>query len=129
MFSSIRARIIAATTGCLVVALLLNTLINLQVTRLDNRQAQQDTLISTSASHSLAIADWVSGKMNMISSLQQAALNRRSGAGISSNGAGRRLYEYLCRVCQQNSKILRPGRHTARFRSDVTPLVSTGCQR
>ena len=74
MFSSIRARIIAATTGCLVVALLLNTLINLQVTRLDNRQAQQDTLTSTSASHSLAIADWVSSKMNMISSLQQAAL-------------------------------------------------------
>lgn len=33
MFSSIRARIIAATTGCLIVALLLNTIINFQVTR------------------------------------------------------------------------------------------------
>lgn len=33
MFRSIRARIIAATTGCLVVALLLNTVINFQVTR------------------------------------------------------------------------------------------------
>ena len=50
MFRSIRARIIAATTGCLVVALLLNTIINFQVTRQDNKQSQRDILTSTSAS-------------------------------------------------------------------------------
>ncbi len=48
MFRSIRARIIVATAGCLVVALLLNTVINFQVTRQDNQQSQRDILTSTS---------------------------------------------------------------------------------
>jgi methyl-accepting chemotaxis protein len=61
MFRSIRARIIAATAGCLAIALLLNTVINYQVTSQDNQQSQQ-YLTSTSASHNMAIADWVSSK-------------------------------------------------------------------
>ena len=75
MFRSIRARIIAATTGCLVVALLLNTLINFQVTRQDNQQSQRDILTSTSASHNMAIADWVNSKMTVITSAQPVALS------------------------------------------------------
>ncbi|TKK15767.1 chemotaxis protein [Enterobacter cancerogenus] len=75
MFRSIRARIIAATTGCLVVALLLNTIINFQVTRQDNQQSQRDILASTSASHNMAIAEWVKGKMTVIASAQTVALN------------------------------------------------------
>ncbi|EOC9234198.1 methyl-accepting chemotaxis protein [Enterobacter hormaechei] len=75
MFRSIRARIIAATTGCLVVALLLNTIINFQVTRQDNQQSQRDILTSTSASHNMAIADWVNSKMTVITSAQPAALS------------------------------------------------------
>lgn len=74
MFRSIRARIIAATTGCLVVALLLNTVINFQVTRQDNQQSQRDILTSTSASHNMAIADWVKSKMTVITSAQSIAL-------------------------------------------------------
>ncbi|WP_342325216.1 methyl-accepting chemotaxis protein [Kosakonia sp. BYX6] len=74
MFRSIKARIISATAGCLAIALLLNTVINYQVTRQHNQQTQQDILSSTSASHSAAIADWVSSKMNMIASLQSVAL-------------------------------------------------------
>jgi len=74
MFKSIRARITAATAGCLAIALLINTVINYQVTRQDNQQAQRDTLSSTSISHSGAIADWVNSKMTMIASLQSAAL-------------------------------------------------------
>ncbi|ENA0608458.1 HAMP domain-containing protein [Enterobacter bugandensis] len=74
MFRSIRARIIAATTGCLVVALLLNTVINFQVTRQDNQQSQRDILNSTSASHNTAIADWVKSKMAVIASAQPIAL-------------------------------------------------------
>ncbi|WLI76484.1 methyl-accepting chemotaxis protein [Kosakonia sp. H02] len=74
MFRSIKARIIAATAGCLAIALLLNTVINYQVTRQHNQQTQQDILASTSASHSIAIADWVSSKMNMVASLQRVAL-------------------------------------------------------
>ena len=75
MFRSIRARIIAATAGCLVVALLLNTVINFQVTRQDNQQSQRDILTSTSASHNMAIADWVKSKMTVIASAQSVALS------------------------------------------------------
>ena len=75
MLSSIRARIIVATAGCLAIALLLNTVINFQVTRFDNQHAQQDILASTSASHSMAIADWVNSKMTVISSLGSVALS------------------------------------------------------
>lgn len=74
MFRSIRARIIAATTGCLVVALLLNTVINFQVTRQDNQQSQRNILTSTRASHNMAIADWVKSKMTVITSAQSIAL-------------------------------------------------------
>ncbi|CAI8842375.1 methyl-accepting chemotaxis protein [Kosakonia quasisacchari] len=74
MFRSIKSRIIAATAGCLASALLLNTVINYQVTRQHNQQTQQDILSSTSASHSIAIADWAASKMNMIASLQSVAL-------------------------------------------------------
>lgn len=74
MFRSIRARIIAATAGCLAIALLLNTVINYQVTSQHNQDSQQDILTSTSSSHSLAISDWVSSKMTAISSLQNVAL-------------------------------------------------------
>ncbi|QJT80998.1 methyl-accepting chemotaxis protein [Kosakonia sp. MUSA4] len=74
MFRSIKSRIIAATAGCLAIALLLNTVINYQVTRQHNQQTQQDILSSTSVSHSIAIADWVAGKMEIINSLQSVAL-------------------------------------------------------
>ncbi len=74
MFRSIKSRIIAATAGCLAGALLLNTVINYQVTSHHSQQTQQDILSSTSASHSIAIADWVSSKMTMIASLQSVAL-------------------------------------------------------
>ncbi|KIS42747.1 methyl-accepting chemotaxis protein [Kosakonia radicincitans] len=74
MFRSIKSRIIAATAGCLAIALLLNTVINYQVTRQHNQQTQQDILSSTSVSHSIAIADWVASKMEIISSLQSVAL-------------------------------------------------------
>jgi len=75
MLSSIRARIIVATAGCLAIALLLNTVINFQVTRFDNQQSQHDILASTNASHSMAIADWVNSKMMVITSLESVALN------------------------------------------------------
>ncbi|WP_312689467.1 methyl-accepting chemotaxis protein [Kosakonia sp.] len=74
MFRSIKARILAATAGCLVIALLLNTIINYQVTSRHNTQTQQDILSSTSASHSIAIADWIVTKTTMIASLQSVAL-------------------------------------------------------
>ncbi|NCF06715.1 methyl-accepting chemotaxis protein [Kosakonia sp. MH5] len=74
MFRSIKSRIIAATAGCLAIALLLNTVINYQVTRQHNQEIQQDILSSTSVSHSIAIADWVASKMEIINSLQSVAL-------------------------------------------------------
>ena len=75
MFTSIRTRIIAATAGCLVVALLLNTVIDYQVSRHDNQQTSLETLRSTSESHTLAIADWVRSKMTIIQSLETVSLS------------------------------------------------------
>ena len=74
MFTSIRTRIIAATAGCLVVALLLNTVINYLVSRNDNQQTRLETLRSTSASHRLAVADWVKNKMTVVQSLDAVAV-------------------------------------------------------
>ncbi|KMV33678.1 methyl-accepting chemotaxis protein [Franconibacter pulveris] len=75
MFTSIRTRIIAATAGCLVVALLLNTVINYLVSQHDNQQTRLETLRSTSKSHTLAIADWVKNKMTVIQSLDAVAVS------------------------------------------------------
>ncbi len=75
MFKSIRTRIIAATAACLALALLLNTVINYQVTRQNNQRSQQEILTSAQASHGMAIADWAGAKLAMITSLQSAALS------------------------------------------------------
>lgn len=74
MFSSIRTRIITAASACLAIALLLNTVVNYQVTRQDNLQSQQDVLTSTLSSHGQAIADWISSKTTMIASLDNVVL-------------------------------------------------------
>lgn len=75
MFRSIRTRIIAATAACLAIALLLNTVINYQVTQHNNQRSQQEIITSAQASHGMAIADWASSKLAMIASLQSAALS------------------------------------------------------
>ncbi len=41
----------------------------------DNQQSQRDILTSTSASHNMAIADWVNSKMTVITSAQSVALS------------------------------------------------------
>ena len=74
MFRSIRARIICVTAGCLIVALLLNTIINYRVTLADNQQSIEETLKSTSESHAVAITDWVNSKMAIVRSLEKVAL-------------------------------------------------------
>ncbi len=47
----------------------------ISVTRRDNQQSQRDILTSTSASHNMAIADWVKSKMTVITSAQSVALS------------------------------------------------------
>ncbi|WP_227317195.1 methyl-accepting chemotaxis protein [Cedecea davisae] len=75
MIRSIRTRILLVTAICLVSALCLNTFINYYVTSRDNQQSISATLTSTSLSHSVAISDWVNGKMAIISSLENVALS------------------------------------------------------
>jgi len=62
------------TAGCLIVALVLNTIINYRVTRADNQQSIEESLKSTSESHAVAITDWVNSKMAIIRSLENVAL-------------------------------------------------------
>ncbi|QIX97606.1 methyl-accepting chemotaxis protein [Cedecea sp. FDAARGOS_727] len=75
MIRSIRTRILLVTAICLVSALCLNTFINYYVTSRDNQQSLSATLTSTSLSHSVAISDWVNGKMTIIHSLEGVALS------------------------------------------------------
>ncbi|EPF16714.1 Aspartate chemoreceptor protein [Cedecea davisae] len=75
MIRSIRTRILLVTAICLVSALCLNTFINYYVTSRDNQQSLSATLTSTSLSHSVAISDWVKGKMTIIHSLEGVALS------------------------------------------------------
>ncbi|WP_279051499.1 methyl-accepting chemotaxis protein [Cedecea davisae] len=75
MIRSIRTRILLVTAICLVSALCLNTFINYYVTSRDNQQSISATLTSTSLSHSVAISDWLNGKMTIIHSLEGVALS------------------------------------------------------
>ena len=125
MFRSIRARIIAATAGCLVVALLLNTVINFQVTRQDNQQSQRDILTSTSASHNMAIADWVKSKMTVIASAQTVAL---------SDDPVPVFKQLARRVDSPTSMLATPAKrrnslNRRAFRRTMTPLFARGISR
>ncbi|MGD8162932.1 methyl-accepting chemotaxis protein [Pantoea sp. FN0307] len=74
MLSSIRARIVAITTACVVVALIINATLNYLVTEKYNQQAITSTLEAVADSHNAAIAEWVNSKSTMIASLQPVAL-------------------------------------------------------
>ncbi|WP_241763964.1 methyl-accepting chemotaxis protein, partial [Winslowiella toletana] len=73
--ASIRARILAITIGCVVIALIINTSINYSVTRKYNQQAINSTLDAVTGSHRAAIGDWINGKLTMIASLQAVTLS------------------------------------------------------
>ncbi|WP_087733908.1 methyl-accepting chemotaxis protein [Paraburkholderia piptadeniae] len=74
MFSSIRARIIAASVAIVVFALVASTLINYFIARSYNDDAIDRNLTSVASGHVVGIADWVAMKSRMIVSLQDAAL-------------------------------------------------------
>ncbi|KVH71566.1 chemotaxis protein [Burkholderia ubonensis] len=75
MFSSIRARIIAACVAIVAAALLASTLINYFIARSYNDDAIDRNLTSVASGHVVGIGDWVATKSRMIASLQDAALS------------------------------------------------------
>ncbi len=75
MLSSIRVRLLVATTGFLLLALILDSVINYQVALFYNQKSMNETLKSTSNSHAGAIVDWVKSRMGVIDSLQHMALS------------------------------------------------------
>ncbi|KVD09706.1 chemotaxis protein [Burkholderia ubonensis] len=75
MFSSIRARIIAACVVIVAAALLASTLINYFIARSYNDDAIDRNLTSVASGHVVGIGDWVATKSRMIASLQDAALS------------------------------------------------------
>lgn len=74
MFSSIRARILAACVAIVVFALVATTLINYFIARSYNDDAIDRNLTSVASGHVVGIADWVATRSRMIASLQDAAL-------------------------------------------------------
>ncbi|PCE33327.1 methyl-accepting chemotaxis protein [Burkholderia ubonensis] len=75
MFSSIRARIIAACVAIVAAALLASTLINYFIARSYNDDAIDRNLTSVASGHVVGIGDWVATKSRMIASLQDATLS------------------------------------------------------
>ncbi len=73
--ASIRARILAITIGCVVIALMINTSINYYVTQKSNQQSIDNTLEAVTSSHKAAIGEWVSSKLLMMASLQPVVLS------------------------------------------------------
>ncbi|CAB3747366.1 chemotaxis protein [Burkholderia puraquae] len=74
MFSSIRARILAACVAIVAFALVATTLINYFIARSYNDDAIDRNLTSVASGHVVGIADWVATRSRMIASLQDAAL-------------------------------------------------------
>ncbi|MBR8311903.1 HAMP domain-containing protein [Burkholderia dolosa] len=75
MFSSIRARILAACVAIVVFALVATTLINYFIAQSYNDDAIDRNLTSVASGHVVGIADWVATRSRMIASLQDAALS------------------------------------------------------
>ncbi|MDS0796522.1 methyl-accepting chemotaxis protein [Burkholderia pseudomultivorans] len=75
MFSSIRARILAACVAIVVFALVATTLINYFIAHSYNDDAIDRNLTSVASGHVVGIADWVATKSRMVASLQDAALS------------------------------------------------------
>lgn len=75
MFSSIRARILAACVAIVAFALIASTLINYFVAKSYNDDAIDRNLTSVANGHVVGIGDWVASKSRMIASLQDAALS------------------------------------------------------
>ncbi|KVR69104.1 chemotaxis protein [Burkholderia cepacia] len=74
MFSSIRARIIAASVATVVFALVASTLINYVIAESYNDDTIDRNLISVASGHVVGISDWVATKSRMVESLQEVAL-------------------------------------------------------
>ncbi|WDD92335.1 methyl-accepting chemotaxis protein [Burkholderia sp. FERM BP-3421] len=75
MFSSIRARIIAASVGIVVFALVISTLLNYLVSKSYNDESINQSLIAVANGHAVGIRDWVASKSQMVASLQDAVLS------------------------------------------------------
>ncbi|MCA3187771.1 MULTISPECIES: methyl-accepting chemotaxis protein [unclassified Cupriavidus] len=74
MLSSLRARIVALSVAIVIVALAANAIVNQLVARAYNNEAIDNNLAAVQTGHVDAIAEWVSSHIQMIVSLQDAAL-------------------------------------------------------
>ncbi|MGO4579962.1 methyl-accepting chemotaxis protein [Cupriavidus sp. 2TAF22] len=74
MLSSLRARIVALSVAIVVAALAVNAVLNHVVASAYNADAIDNNLAAVQTGHTDAIADWVASHTQMISSLQDAAL-------------------------------------------------------
>ncbi len=69
MFNSIRSRVIGATAGIVIIALLINTVVNYLIINKFNNRAVESSLTALTQSHTATITQWVSTQKGMIASL------------------------------------------------------------
>jgi methyl-accepting chemotaxis protein len=72
MFRSIRSKILCATFVIVLVSLVVNTTLNYCVSRTFTRNSIAQSLTSLLTAHDAGVAEWVSSKMQMIMSLEDA---------------------------------------------------------
>lgn len=69
MFNSIRSRVIGATAGIVVIALLINTVVNYLIINKFNNRAVESSLTALTQSHTATITQWVTTQKSLIASL------------------------------------------------------------
>nr|WP_318382439.1 methyl-accepting chemotaxis protein [uncultured Enterobacter sp.] len=69
MFNSIRSRVIGATACIVVIALLINTVVNYLIINKFNNRAVESTLTALTQSHTATITQWVNTQKAMVTSL------------------------------------------------------------
>lgn len=69
MFNSIRSRVIGATAGIVVIALLINTVVNYLIINKFNNRAVESSLTALTRSHTATITQWVTTQKSLIASL------------------------------------------------------------
>ncbi|MFS2223782.1 methyl-accepting chemotaxis protein [Pantoea sp. B65] len=119
--SSIRARILAITMGCVVIALIINTSINYFVAQKYNQQAISSTLDAVVSSHKTAIGDWINSKLTMIASLQSVALSEDPLPMFKQIASAGSFINVYAGYANKTAKFSSPGGIPADYNPTIRP--------
>ncbi|MCW2474812.1 methyl-accepting chemotaxis protein [Candidatus Symbiopectobacterium sp. NZEC151] len=129
MLKTTRARILAVCASIVVFSLAVNTYLNYTIANNANESSIEDTLDSVTSSHSLAISDWVSSKIQMISSMNDWVLTHEDPIPLFKQmvSAGKFLNVYMG-YADGTAKFADPGGIPADYNPTVRPWYKQAVQ-